>query len=285
MTLHRVQASTRVTLSHTFLADDVAVDADSGPVTVTVKRLDGTVVATASATHPGTTGLYTYAPPDSDDLDAWTLDWEGLFGGATVRVRDFIEIVGGFLFGIDEARNYGSALTTAAWPTSKLVQRRTAIETIAERISGVAFVPRFCREQLSGNGDCTLMLNRRLLRRVRAVKVGGVAWPQATVDDIAPSKAGIAELVGGVWPWGVGNIVIEYEHGMDFPPVDVSEAAIVHMRSRLNLPAQNVPYRAVSFQAGDGGFYRISQPSAERTGIPEVDAAYLGAGIDPGGFA
>lgn len=283
--LHRVLVSTEVTLSHTFMANDAPVNPDSGGVTATVARLDGTPVTSVAAT-PGATGVFSFALPDVDDLDAYTLDWSGIFGGGSVTIRDYVEVVGGYLFGIDQARHYGSNLSTTTWPTPTLMDRRTSIEVQAERIAGVAFVPRFARIRLTGSDDSSLFLGVRHLRRVRKVTYNGVTWPQAAVDAIPPSVSGVAELDGGTWPcWPRQGLIIELEHGMDYPPQDASEAGIVHMRSRLDLPSQNVPYRAISFQAGDGGFYRISQPTAERTGIPEVDAAYLGAGIDVGGFA
>ena len=82
MELLRVLTTAKLTLSQTFTVDEVATDA-AGSVNVTVKRLDGTVVAgPTAATHPGPVGLYTYDLPAQPAVDALRVEWTGSVGGA-----------------------------------------------------------------------------------------------------------------------------------------------------------------------------------------------------------
>jgi hypothetical protein len=287
MGLTRVLVTTRVTLSHTFQVDGVGTDA-AAAVNVTVKRLDGTAVTSGAATV-GTVGdgIYTFELPESAVLDTYTVDWTGTFGGAAVTVRDYVEVVGGFLFGLAEARSMRPPLDATKYPYPMLAEKRIEVEQIAERIAGVAFVPRFERVVLSGRGRRELVVPRLMLRAIRAVRVDGTNWGALDVSGVSFTPSGVlTRLWGSVWPAGSGNIVLEYEHGLDMPAEEARTAGKVHLRSRLTLGDTAVPYRAVSFTFGpEGGVYRMSTPGKDRTGIPEVDAAYLGQQIDVGGFA
>jgi len=284
--LVRVLQTTRQTVSHTFLPDGVGTDA-AGTVTVDVKRLDGTVVTSGTATvgTPGD-GIYTFDLPASAVLDAWTVDWTGSFGGASVTVRDYAEHVGGFLFGIAEARNMKPTLPVAVHSNADIVEKRIEVEQIAERIAGVAFVPRFERVVLSGRGTNQLVVPRIALRALRAVRIAGVDWDAPDVAAVAVSPSGVlTRTSGAAWPLGWENIIVEYEHGLDMPPEEIRTAGKIHLRNRLTLADTAIPYRAISFTIADGGVYRMSAPSKDRTGIPEVDAAYLGQQLEVGGFA
>lgn len=286
MSLVRVLVTSRVTLSHLFEVDGVATDA-AAAVNVAVKRLDGTTVTTGPATV-GTVGdgIYTFDLPESATLDTYTVDWVGAFGGASVTVRDYVEIVGGFLFGLAEARSMRPALDPTKYPLSVLAEKRIEVEQIAERIAGVAFVPRFERVRLSGRGTNQLVMPRIALRALRAVRVDGTDWAAPDVAAVAVSSSGVlTRTSGAAWPAGWDNIILEIEHGLDMAPEEIRTAGKVHLRSRLTMGDTSVPYRAISFTSGDGGVYRLSTPSRDRTGIPDVDAAYTGQQIDAGGFA
>jgi hypothetical protein len=276
MSLVRIQKTARQTLTHVFSVDEVATDL-TGDCTVTLKRLDGMTVDSATAGHPGL-GTYTYALPAQANLDSLTLDWSGLLAGATVTVRDYVEIVGGFIFGLAEGRAAHSGLaSTTTYPPALLAAKRIAVEQECERICRQAWVPRFERELLSGTGTSRLPLARMVLRAVRAVSVAGVAWSAPDVAAVAVSEHGILTRPGGaIWPAGASNIVVEYEHGHDFPPEDVKDAAILRLRSKAGQNTSSVPDRATSFTITDGGVYRLSTPNREKTGIPEVDGPYEG---------
>lgn len=281
--LSRVQATSRVTLSHTFYVDGQATDA-GGPVTYTLKRLDGSAVASGTAVH-GATGVYAYDFTAPALVDTNTLDWSGTVAGAAVTVRDFVETCGGFYFGLYDARNRNPKIPVADYSDAELGLRRTVVEDMADRLTGQAWVPRFKRRILDGTGTPDLMLPDLMVRTVRAVTVGGAVWSPSDVAAVLVGESGVASLVASVWPRGRRNVVIEYEHGHDYPAGELSDAAILHLRSRLALLNSNVPLRAISMTPTEGGFYRLDTAGPKKVGIADVDATYLGLRLDVGGFA
>lgn len=282
MSLIRVLRTAAATLTRTLYVDETPTDA-VGTVTVTVTRLDGTAVASGNATH-GATGVYTYILPGGPSSPAsatWQLDtlvvsWSGSLGGATVTLTDEVEVVGGFLFGLAEARGADASLAnTTTYPVATLAAKRIQVEQECEKICRQAFVPRFYREALSGNGGDRIGTRWPMLRVLRAVTVSGTAWSPSEVAAVAVSESGMLTLpAGGVWPVGASNIVVEYEHGWDRPFEDLKEAAMARLRSRLNLTRSGVPDRTSSYTTETGATYRVTLPTADSTGIPEIDAAY-----------
>lgn len=295
MSLVRVQQSTQVTLSHTFEVDTVVTDA-AGSVMYAFKRLDGTAVVSGTAGHAGAGQPYTAVLPSANTalLDTYTLDWSGTVAGGAVTVRDFVEVCGGFLFGLGEAQRKPPALNPTKYPVADLAAARIQVEVECERMCGVAWVPRFKRVAVEGNGQAKLMTPHTQLRALRAVTVEGTAWSAPQVAAVRVSESGVLTLPGGSWPagqwlggvWTYGTrIILEYEHGYDYPPEEIRTAAIVRLRSILGQFDTSVPYRAISFTSGDGGTYRLSTPAKDRTGIPTVDAVYEGNHVEVGGFA
>jgi hypothetical protein len=283
MKLTRVMRTSGATLSQTFYVDGVATDA-SGTVTVTVRRLNGATVASGSANHPGAVGYYTFNLPGQPLLDLLIVEWVGDVGGSTITSIEYVEIVGGHLFGLAEAAEARPPLDLARYPFSLIAKRRIEVEQECEDICGVAFVPRFRRVALDGDYGNTLVLPDPMVRSIRAITVDGIAWSSGQISDAHASQSGVVTLRAGVWPWGRQNVVIEYEHGFDLPPSGVSTAGITRLRSILMPTETSVPLRATSVVIGEGGVYRISQPSKKKTGIPDVDAAYEHASLDLGGF-
>lgn len=269
--LIRVLQTTQVTVTHTFKVDEQLTDA-SGAVTATLKRLDGTVVATGSATH-GTIGVYTYVIPSQPLVDCLTLDWAGTVGGAAVTVRDYVEIVGGFYFDLATARRQ-LGLSAADWSTQDLADKRTQVEQECDAITFRAFVPRFARVALSGTNTPYLGTPHGQLRSLRAVTVAGTAWSAPDVAAVGVSEAMLIRDSGAIWPRGTRNIIAEYEYGEDYPPAEISDKGILRLRSTLATGKSQIPDRATSFQVAEGGVYRLSTPSRQRTGIPDVDAVY-----------
>ncbi len=280
MDLIRIQQTVQQTLTKQFRPDGQLTDA-AGDVTVTLKRLDGTVVASATATRTSL-GTYTYPPPAQPLLDALTLDWSGSFGGAVITIRDFIEIVGGFYFGLDEVRaEHRDLRDTAKWTPEKLAQKRIEVEQECDQITGQAWVPRFARFLLDGSGTDELVVPDMVVRSVRTVSVAeraGGTFVALTADQLAAVAALDAGLLvrddGEKWPAGHRNVIVEYEHGADMPPQTIRSAGVLRIRSKATATSSNIPDRAMSFTVAQGGVYRLSTPGATRTGIPDVDAAY-----------
>jgi hypothetical protein len=275
MALVRMIATTKVTLSHTFYADEVPTDA-AGAVTATVKRLDGTDAGSGTATHT-TTGTYTRDITGAS-LDTFTVDWSGSVGGSNVVVRDFVELVGGFFFGTGEYRD--EFKPAATWTATKLAQKRTEVEIECERICRRAFVPRFKRYLLDGSGDNDLVVPDMFLRTVRAASVADgpagpfVALTSTQLAALAALDSGIITRTDDVWPAGRRNVIVEIEHGMDYPPEDIRSSSKLRLRSILPRPSSGIPDRTLSYTTETGSTYRISLPTAEKTGIPDVDGTY-----------
>lgn len=288
MSLVRVLRTASVVLTHVFYVDETPTDA-TGAVAVSVKRLDGTVITSSTASGPSPTGTYTFTIPAQANVDTLTVDWAATVAGSAITARDTIEIVGGYLFGLAEARAMPPALDTTKYPTAKLAQKRIGVETECEEICGQAFVPRFARVEftLDGQSRGTTLINKLTLphiniRTLRACTIDGVTQ---SLTGLTVSQSGV--LRGLTWAGVItGNkIVVEYEHGLDFPPEDLKDAAMLRLRSRLSAGDSGVPQRALSFSVADGGVYRLSTPAANRTGIPEVDGVYERYTLDRGGFA
>jgi hypothetical protein len=268
---YRVLKSTGVTLSQRFAVDEVPTDA-TGDVTVTVKRLDGAAVASGTAVHPGEPGLYTFALPGQALVDMLTVDWAGTLGGNPVSVRDVAEVVGGFLFDLAKARARFN-WKPGRYTPQVLAEMRTVVEQECEDICGWAFVPRFDREVLTGNGCSGLATTRLMLRTLRSATVDGVALTAPELADVKVGAAGVLNRRYGYWPHGA-EIIAEYEHGHDVPPVGISTQAAYRLRTILDQPDSIVDERALSYSVADGGTYRLSTPAADRTGVPTIDAVY-----------
>jgi hypothetical protein len=279
-TLTRVLRTSKATLSKVIYLDETATAA-SGSVTVTITRLDGTTVESGTATGPSASNVYTWTFGGRDILDELIVTWSGTFGGdAVVLDQDRIEVVGGFFFGIAEARAIDSTFSnTTKWPESALIEARTQTESEAELICGQAFVPRYAREVLSGRWRTTMPLSNTMIRNVRSVTVAGSAFSGTQVANIGFDDAG-AISVSSLWPpsqeWrgGARNIVIEYEHGWDRPPVDIVRAAKRRFASILLQNNNPLPDRTERVTTTELGTVTLASPSYDKTGIPEVDAAY-----------
>jgi hypothetical protein len=135
---------------------------------------------------------------------------------------------------------------------------------------------------LDGTGTTDITLPDANLRTVRAARISPVpaqAFTALTSDELAAVKlVGDRELrrtdSGKVWPFGTGNVIIEYEHGFDRPPDDLRRASLVRVRTRLNIHRTGIPDRATSFTVAEGGVFRLDMPGPYKTGLPEVDAVY-----------
>lgn len=281
MSLIRVLATTKATLTHTVIVDGVLTDA-AGNVSVEVTRLDATAVAGSPFTATrASVGTYTLTLPASADPDFWLCTWVANVAAADVRVTDQVEHVGGFLYSIADLRATHEGLRDVTrHPEAVLVAGRTAVEQEAERIAGHAFVPRFARYALDGGGGQKLALPDMFVRRVRAVSIGSTVLDVTALAAVTAKVSGVITRPGG-WPAGDANIIVEYEHGLHAPPADVSEMAMYRHVSRKSLATSNIPDRAVSYSSAEGGgVFRLGMAGPKSTGIPEVDAAYRALSID-----
>jgi hypothetical protein len=272
--IYRVLRTAKATLSRTFFLDEEAADA-TGNVTVTVTRLDGTIVqGPVTATGP-TDHSYSFTFDGRDVLDRVTVSWAATVGGdAIILDQDVIDVVGGYYLGLGEIRNNIDPVfrNTERYPTQDLIDRRIEVETEFERICGQAFVPRFARDVLSGPRRGPLKLKWPLLRRVRSITVGGTAMAVDAVNAYGADELGLLRHPSGAWTYGTGNIVVEYEHGKDRPDAEITRGARLRMKSLLLTTKSPLPDRAERIATTEIGLVQLAVAGKDATGIPDVDA-------------
>ncbi len=271
MSLIRMLRTSQMTMSHTFSVDGTATAPTGTLQAVVTRTADGTAVSGSPFTYTMSGTTCAFALPAQAALDLLTVDWAGAVAGAVVTARDYVEVCGGFLFDLNTAKTRHNL---GAYSFAQLADGRTDAEQECERICRLAFVPRFAHESHTGSGMATLGVGWPAIRAIRSVKVSGVAWSAGDVAALQYLDHGvIVRPAGAVWPAGA-PVAVEYEHGLDVPPGEVGDAAMLRMASRLGRSKSGIPDRAQSYAVADGGVYRLSMPSAEATGIPDVDATY-----------
>ncbi len=257
----------------------------AGAVTVHVTRGDGTdvIAAATAATSGAATGEFTV--PVTATLDLFTAVWTDTIDGTEATSQH--QVVGGFYFSIGELRSSDPTLADLVrYPDSFLAQVRQETEEEAEWICAVAFVPRYGRAILDGDGtgQAILPVNHPASVRSARIYTTSTTYTALTAGELAELDVDLDGTVtrpDDVWPSGRANIVIEYEHVYRHPagwtglPAVVRRAALLRARSRANLNLSGVLEQATSFTSpGDNTTFQLDRASAFRTGIPEVDAAY-----------
>lgn len=279
-TLYRAARTMPTVLSYEWADVDGEGPATVTSATVTAVSASGSTV-TLPDPSPVVDGVCSVVVPGQPVLDELTITWSGVVGGATVVDVDLLEIAGGTYFNLAAARRADPDLEDPArFTTADLRTARTEIEVEFERICDRAFVPRYRRVVLDGPDDDRLILPNADIRRIRSASVissPGGSPVALTTDELAALVVNAGDRTvtraGGVlWPAGIGNLVVAYEYGLDRPPPDLKRVAMMRLRSRLGLQRTGIPERAMSWTASNGDSYRLSIPTAYRTGVPEIDA-------------
>jgi hypothetical protein len=259
--VQRVQQNTSTTIDLQITRDGTPSDPEPATARVTITRDDGTVlVDNADATRTAT-GHFAYTL-----AAALTATWDITVDGQPQYASTRIEVVGGFLIGLGDLRAHRDLTDTTRYPTSKLADARTYAEQELEQACGVAFVPRYGRQTITGTDDKLLPL----VRDVRAIRTGTVNG--TPIDDLTTLAVGDG-FVYNPSGWGTGyrNVTLSYEHGMDYPPAAVSQAALILAVDYLvRGPLDD---RAIQRATEDGPVF-IATPgwNGNRFGIPQVDA-------------
>lgn len=266
MDFDRIQRGTPGTVSQQWYEDGVAVD--PGVVTVGITSGDGTVVVAPGTATTGTASAsrsFSITTLHSAALDWLELTWTSASKGT---ITNTLEVVGGFLFTIAEARALTALSNATTYPAAAIAAMRTRVEQSIEDSCGVAFVPRYMREQINATPGRALIVSQPRVTAVRAVARGGVALAVGELATIVPNEAGILDYPAR-WAWDIYDVA--YEHGYARPPSRVSQAALTLARSWLvDGPLDD---RTTSFTTPDGTF-ALSTPGMRGSvfGIPEVDA-------------
>jgi hypothetical protein len=294
----RVLQGVAATVSVTFADQEGTSTSAGGAVTVDIAKADGSVVATARTTTGTGPYVATLSAAETASLNVLTCTWKD---GATARATTTVEVVGGYYFSAADAVAFDASLKSGTeYPDEKILAVRREVEDECERITGVAWVPRFRRVRLDGigypNADTAgfpllptgstrtlrLKMPDSVVRAVRSVRLANDAstYTALTNTELAAIECTVTgELIRrdfGSFPWGVQNVTVEYEHGHDAPPPDLRHACLTRLRSRLNLENSGVSDRATQFVQQGGGIVTLAQPGRAgfETGLPEVDAVY-----------
>jgi len=245
-----------------------------GPPTVTVTDGNGATVASGTSSQVGTdTTLfkYTLTPANLANLDIYTATWLATIGGVTDTYLTYFEVVGGFLFTIEELRAFDTQITATNYPDAKVRDARAQASQRIEDLCGVSFRLRGNRFTLDGSGDEVLYLENFEPRTLVSGTIDGTALAGADITDIALYPEGRAvRKTRGSWTQGDRNVVVYYTHGYTQAPLAIRRAAM--LLARAILVPFNVPDRATSLSTDEGTF-TLSTPgqNGSQTGIPEVD--------------
>jgi hypothetical protein len=249
-------------------------NADANPPVVVKDTAETTVVSSTTSTKPsGTTGTYELAMTAAQlaALGLYTATWTATIAGAANTYTTRFEVVGGFLFSIPELRVFDAALTEALYSNDKVREAREYAEEIIELYCGVAFRPRGKRVTLAGNDKALLLIPDYFPTRLVSGSIDGTALTAADISDVwLLEHGGIERKTLGYWSSGDGNnVVLVYEYGMDQPPEDVREAAMILAANRLKGTA--LPYNTESYRTDEASFSVSVPPRSGPIGIPEVD--------------
>lgn len=250
--------------------------ADPGTVTIGVTRADGTVVVApgTATTAVGTKRTFTLPVSATANLDRLTATWtvSGVVVGTTS-----VEIVGGVYASVAQIRTADPVVSNLVTDSTDVLKHaRTAAESLFETVTGVAWVPKFDVVRLDGTGRYEMALPWPQLRRVRWCRIYSTetVYDTLTADQLAAIPAddsGIAVRTDGyVWPAGVRNVEIAYEHGYDVPPADLRDALIQTVRANARQFDNGIDPRTT--QVVMEGMTATIGASDDLTGNPAVDA-------------
>lgn len=278
--MQRIVRGQSATLTHTFYSDGVATDPSPDTATVTITREDGTAIVTGAATTNAGTGIvsYTLTPAQTALVDILTVAWTATFGGQSQVFTDIVEVAGGVLFTIAEARAVTPLSNATTFPTSRIVDMRTMIEQAIEAELGYSTVPRYYAERLAGTGTTVLRIGRPLFGNVPGTSISiDTTIRAATIDDadltatdVLPEMAGL--YYGAGWTFGRRNVIVRYESGAQYPPERLRRAAI--RQAKRWLVDGPIDDRATSMSNDDGTFALVT-PGIRgiQFDVPELTAA------------
>lgn len=274
--MDRFQRDSAIVIRQQFVDQDgTALTASA--VIATVKDSAGVAITGSpfTAADDGGSGKWKATVPATATatLDTYTVDWAATVGATTEKRSDLYQIVGGFLFTVQDLRDLDDALADlTAYPGRKIEAAREKATDRLERLMRVALRRLGARETIDGDGTDLLILANHEPRKLVSASIDAVALTQAQLDDVALYPwGGARRKTTGAWTSGDRNCVLLYEHGLDQAPEEVRHAAMRLARTRLNPSA--APAAATSLATDIGTFsLAIAGRDITPTGDPEVDA-------------
>lgn len=251
----QILRATPATVSVTFSVDGTPTE--PGLTTVTITRLDGTAIATDAATVVGATGVRSFVLTTAHTalLDTLMAVWESANLGTLTTV---VEVVGDLLFTEQEARAWDQSTSNPLtnedrFPDALIARCRDTLDQWFSHVCGVSFVPRYKRVVTNGNGRCELLIPGAM--RVTAIlsietrqAQTWTAFTEAELADTLLESWGRLTRESSIFPRGIQNMRIGYEHGHAQVPFEVRNAALELVRARL--PGSNIDSRTLSMSDG-----------------------------------
>lgn len=277
-------------------ADGEAAAAASTP-TVTCTRDDGTVLTAPVVSAGSGTGAYQaklLAATHTSRPDLLTLVWTGTVTGlGTLNFTQTVEVVGGQYLTVPDVRALPGLSDTSKFPVKRIREVVDEFEDIAERYCGKAFVRRYGRETVPGDGTTFVLLGKRPVRSLVAASStdsAGTVTAFTTTNwrfDAAGTLWTDGDTLTGTWN-GEPNLTFQYIYGEDRPPYSLVEAAKDYVRFHLLETRAGVGRDMLSVADPEsGGTTRFSTPdwdAGRPTGLLEVDKTLNALGRAPVGI-
>jgi hypothetical protein len=280
-------------ITKTWYVDGTATDVG----TVTIGFVDGNgteVVAAGTATTNNADGTYTYSLADQTNPKQLKATW--IRSDTSAELVDRIEVVGNWLFTETQARSFGakadatSALKPLASATEYtdaiLSDERSRIVDDLEYWTGRAWIPRYARVELNGNGRSILPLKNGICRTADGYQLNRSARLSDIAEILSVTISGTAatladfevdslrgNLINTTSHFTVGtvtvpyNVVVEYVYGMPFPVDGVDRIALKILVDRLVPSAY--PDRALRVE-GEYGTMQLVQPGGPMRNVSRV---------------
>lgn len=270
MTFDRVLQTTQADIRVTLYVGGTATDATGTP-NITIKREDGTVLVNAQPTTKvaATTGIYKYtlSPAQTANLDFLEATWFAVLASASQEFVTHVEIVGGVLFSIADARSLDPLNSITTYPDADIFAGRTLAESALEDACGVAFVPRYARFKLDGSGGVDLLLPTARPLQVVSATIDGAA---ITIADIELYRDGRL-YYSPRWTEGRRNVVVKLIHGYAVPPPRVGRGAL--RLARHYLVDSAISDRALSVVTDEGVQHLMTAGARDAVfDVPEANA-------------
>lgn len=259
-------------ISVEFLDGDDVVD--PGTVTVGVDRADGTELVAAGAATGGSGAearTYQLTAADTGQVDVLKATWTRV--AESYSVVTYHPVVGGFYVDLGTLRSTRGLTDETKFSDVKLDAARDWWLTLVDDYCGQSFVPMHGlwtspRPWVSGSA---LRLPRPHVRSILSASIAGTA---VDTSGWVVSRTGRVYTSDGDNPAisGTGFLSVSFEHGFDYPDVELYDAGVKAMRAKLLEDRTGEPSRSLVV-SNEFGTQRESRPGATRaTGYPDVDA-------------
>lgn len=276
--MSRLLRSTGATISVTLTKAGEPVEAEGLPTVVITRENGESLVASSASTKDAAKGVYTYTltPAQTALVDILKAEWTAKIGGVAGEVfTTHHEIVGDTLASLSAIEASLPAGTTAN--EAELQEALELAEDWLEDACGVAFRPRYARDELDGTGGLDIRLVHPRPLALRTIKLGSItganrtALTESEVNEVQLYPGGKAFRLAGWWP-GRLNVEVTYEHGYRQVPKQVNRAAVRLARHFLIEDVTDYDGRASSIST-EQAHYTLITPGLRGaiTAIPEVN--------------